>query len=358
MSRKVAGGIPNLDSIILNCLFQLNGERTIYSIFHLLQGKKSSQTIQDAHLFALTKFFGVFPSFTRESLETVIKHALDHNWITPCADQRFLFTNKGEEMLHLYNEEYPVPLYLNGWKYHHIDMQFWGKLSLVVQVISNLVFQKTQYIPIQKNKEIHIWIKTFLKNNHLSRNLLGNALFSELTECLEMDTNLDPSILVFRLTGYNTIGLTPQQAAEKLNMEFTRYNIEFINILHYILQQVTANMNRFSLLYSILTNTKSNKLLTNSSYKTYELLEKGYSIEEIAKYRSLKTGTIEDHIVEIALHIDHFSIDSFIDTQMQKRILAVVKQTSSKQLKLIRSIVESANYFQIRLVLAKYGVRQ
>ena len=58
-----------IESIILNCLKQLNGERTIYSIYHLLKGKKTSQTIQDAHLFEITHYFGVYQWFTREDLE-------------------------------------------------------------------------------------------------------------------------------------------------------------------------------------------------------------------------------------------------------------------------------------------------
>ena len=97
--------------------------------------------------------------------------------------------------------------------------------------------------------------------------------------------------------------------------------------------------------------------MTNSSYRTYKLLGKGYSIEEIAKHRRLQKSTIEDHIVEIALNIDDFSIDAYIDKQSQNRILTAAKQTASKQLKLIRSEVSTANYFEIRLVLAKYGVK-
>ncbi len=46
-----------LQTMILFCLQKINGERTIYSIYHLLKGKKSSQTIQDTHLFHLQPLF-------------------------------------------------------------------------------------------------------------------------------------------------------------------------------------------------------------------------------------------------------------------------------------------------------------
>jgi uncharacterized protein YpbB len=346
-----------IESIILNCLKQLNGERTIYSIYHLLKGKKTSQTIQDAHLFELTHYFGVYHWFTREDLEVVIKNLIGKQWITSCAEQRFRLTKAGEDILLQVSDQYPVPIYLNGFKYHQMDGKLWKRLSLLIQVISNLVNKETHYIPIQKNKETHSWLKSFLRRTKLQRNLLASTIYSELVDCLKTADHLDPSILIFRLTGYNRIGQTSQQTAEMLKMDFARYHLEFLNILHYLIEQVTTNKNRFPLLNSILEYKGQHIVMTNSSYRTYELLGKGYSIEEIAKHRRLQKSTIEDHIVEIALNIDDFSIDAYIDKQSQNRILTAAKRTASKQLKLIRSEVSTANYFEIRLVLAKYGVK-
>lgn len=351
-------GMSFIESIILTCLNQLNGERTIYSIYHLLKGKKTSQTIQDSHLFELTQYFGVYHWLTRENLEAIIKSLANHQLIMPCAEQRFRLTKTGEDHLFQFTHHYPVPIYLNGLKYHQVDLKFWERLSLLVQVISNLVHQETHYIPIQKNKETHSWLKSFLNKTKLQRSVLGRTLYSELVDCFNTAHLLDPSTLIYRLTGYNRIGQTSQQTAEMLKMEFERYHLEFLNTLHYVIDQVTANSKRFPLLSSLLENTGPHMVMTNSAYKTYELLKRGYSTEEIARYRRLKTSTIEDHIVEIALNVDDFSIDAYIDKQIQKRILAAAQRTASKQLKLIRSEVTSANYFEIRLVLAKYGVKQ
>jgi uncharacterized protein YpbB len=63
-----------IENILLYCLKQLNGERTIYSIYHLLNGKKSSQTLQDAHLFSLKRYFGILESLTRESFDERFNH--------------------------------------------------------------------------------------------------------------------------------------------------------------------------------------------------------------------------------------------------------------------------------------------
>ncbi|MEH7462882.1 recombinase RecQ, partial [Bacillus thuringiensis] len=39
-----------LQYTVLYCLKQLKGERTVSSIYHLLKGKRSSQTFQDGNM--------------------------------------------------------------------------------------------------------------------------------------------------------------------------------------------------------------------------------------------------------------------------------------------------------------------
>jgi uncharacterized protein YpbB len=345
------------DRVVLDCLKSLNGERTIYSIYHLLKGKKTSQTIQDAHLFQLTPYFGVYSSITRDAFEAVINKQSKQQWIVSCGDQRFGLTKAGEEYLLLLCNQYPAPIHLNGLKFHQKDMRFWERLSLLVQVVSNLVNKETNYIPIQKNKETHSWVKSFLQKTKLERNQIGKALYGELVSCLQGDNCPNPSFIIFRLTGFKRIGQTSQQIAEMLNMNTQQYQLEFLNILHYLIEKISTNKHQFPLLYAILENLHEKIVMTNSSYKTYELLKRGYTIEEVAEYRKLKTSTIEDHIVEIAFNMADFSIDNFVDQKKQKSIKTAAEKTASKQLKRIKNEVSAANYFEIRLVLAKHGVR-
>ncbi|MDQ0197461.1 YpbB family protein [Neobacillus ginsengisoli] len=344
----------NIENIILYCIKQLNGERTIYSIYHLLNGKKSSQTIQDAHLFSLKKFFRILESLTRESFDKIIEKIFEKKLIRKCGEQRFLLTPTGD--IHL--EKIQLPIYINGWSYQQTANLFWERLTLLVQVTSNLVFQETHYIPIQKNKEVHFWLKSTLKDFHVPRSEIGKLLFSELMDCFEEDKNIDPSFLVFRLTGYQKIGLTPLQMSQKFKINSIDYHIEFINVLHFLIRKVENIHNHSQLLPELLKGLIQDDSLTQSSRKTWVLLKQGYSIEQIAGFRRLKKSTIEDHIVEFALNVNDFSIDDYVDNVIQKRILEISQQTESKQLKLIRNYLEAASYFQIRLVLAKYGDRQ
>jgi uncharacterized protein YpbB len=78
-------------------------------------------------------------------------------------------------------------------------------------------------------------------------------------------------------------------------------------------------------------------------------------VEQISRIRNLKRSTIEDHIVEIALHIKNFDLAAYVPKDKEKRILEAAKETSAKKLKLIREYAEDASYFEIRLVLARNG---
>ncbi len=346
------------ETLILHLIKQLNGERTIYSIYHLLKGKKSSQTIQDAHLYNISRYFGIYQRVSRESLEKTVRQAMTGNRIVLCGDQRYQLTQSGAHLLAGSIKNISDLKYINGWKYNQMDIQFWERLSVFTQVVSNLVHYEPHYIPVQKDKQTLRWLKSFFEKNQMSRSLLGRTLFSELMDCLQKADNIDPSIFVFRLTGHNQIGLTAQQTAEKFGMEPFRYHLEFLNIIHYFLSQLTFDNGRFPLLRLLLSDQAQNEALTKSTQKTYELLKKGFSIEEMAGLRNLKMNTIEDHIVELALNMKNFSIDGFVDKQKEQKILHAARLTESKQLKKIKNLVPAVNYFEIRLVLAKHEGKQ
>ncbi len=350
---RKSGGLHmlQLEAIILYCLKQLNCERTIYSIYHLLNGKKSSQTIQDAHLFSMKRFFGIYETLTRESFDDIIASMHKKELIDDCGEQRYHLTQSGKHRL----EIIPLPTYMNGWDYHPFTSLFWERLSLFIQVTSNLVFGEARYIPIQKNHEVHLWLKSALKEIQIPRKELGNSAYSELVECFNAEKDINPAILVFRLTGFQQIGLTPQQTAKKLDMDVHEYHIEFIHTLHYLLQTIKRNINRYNILPLLLKDMQEGDELTISARKTWNLLEQGYTLMQIADIRRLKISTIEDHLVEFSLHVDSFSIDPYVEKDLQLKIADISQHIGTRQLRLIKDNLKEATYFQIRLVLAKYG---
>ncbi|MEH7075638.1 helix-turn-helix domain-containing protein [Neobacillus drentensis] len=345
--------MQQIESIILYCSNQINRERTIYSIYHLLNGKKSSQTIQDAHLFSLKKFFGIYDQLSREDFEEIIQGMLNKSWMKNIGNHRYCLTSHGMTLL----EAGQLPEYINGWNYNHVTNLFWERLSLLIQVVSNIMFGETKYIPIQKNQEVHKWIKFFLKNVNIPKIEIGSTAYSELLECFKAGSSVDPSLVVFRLTGFHQIGLTPHQAARQLNLNIHDYQIGFTNTLHYLLSYIKEDGKQYKILPYLIYDLMQNDELTLTTRKTQRLLNQGYTLDMIANIRKLKLSTIEDHLVELALNMEGFSIDSYVDKELQKEILEISQRIATKQLKLIREKIMNATYFQIRLVLAKYGDR-
>ncbi|MDQ0271117.1 helix-turn-helix domain-containing protein [Cytobacillus purgationiresistens] len=341
--------------VILHCLQRIEGQRTVYSVFHLLNGKKTSQTIQDAHLFHLSAFFHLFPSLTRKEFTDYIKRMENEQLIIQKEDLHFVVPKRDHWKAVDANI---LPKYVDGWRYHRYSRMLWERISLLVQVISHLNKQNQKYLPIQTKKELHVWLKKYLVQSKMSREDLAQGIYNELYTCLSHDDDINPVIFVIRLTGFNKIGLTASQAAEKLKMENDVYHIHFLNILHCILQKADESPEKFPLLNRLMTDVdKLTSLLTISASRTYRLIQKGFALDEISISRNLKRGTIEDHIVEIALNISDFKIDQYVSQLKQQLIVEASKKLTSKQLKHIRQSVPEADYFEIRLVLAKNGIR-
>lgn len=347
-------GITYLETVILSILKRINGERTIYSLFHLLQGKRSSQTIQDAHLYKITPYFHTYPSVTREGLEKMINRLQHRGLVEEIADTKVILTGKGEATLEQKLSEYRLPDYLNGWKYHQVTDSFWERLTLLIQVSSNLINHERSFIPVRNKRETLTWVKHYIKQQNEDRCKLAERLYGELTSALDNEKT-KPELVVIRLTGYRKIGLTTMQAAEWIGLEPAHYHFEFLNCLHAMFDKVLENSHAYPLLNGLIKKAERNVPLTISTDKTYKLMQKGYTLEEIAAVRNLKQSTIEDHVVEIALSIKEFNIDHYVPLNKRESILQAAQRNSAKKLKQIKEQVADASYFEIRLVLAKYG---
>ncbi|MFS0863519.1 helix-turn-helix domain-containing protein [Fredinandcohnia sp. 179-A 10B2 NHS] len=345
--------------LLLYCLYKLNGERTVYGIFHLLTGKKSSQTIGDANLYGLSHLFGTIKSITREQIQESTKLLLSKQLISEVGkDQnKYIITQKGKDVLTKSFESWPLPASLNGWKYNDTSTLFWQRLSLLTQVLSNLIYERKHYTAIQQDDHVIEWMKSFLRHNQRNRHELSQMVLQECLTYLENVTEQEATIFVMRLTSANRIGYTNEQISSFLSIDETYCHLLFINVLQKFIHTIESNMKNYPVFSQILNNkNKDHVSLTSSTRHTYELLQKGLTLEEIANSRNLKKNTIEDHIVEIIHNIPGFSIDEFVSEEHQEKVLTSYKKLKTKQLRPLKeSVGNQISYFEIRLVLAKCG---
>ncbi|MEH7236893.1 helix-turn-helix domain-containing protein [Bacillus sp. JJ1562] len=345
--------------LILKCIDKLNGERTVYGIYHLLNGKKSSQTIGDANLFNLTPLFGILKPLDREQFNKEIKLLLQLfliEEITPSSN-KFIVNASGYSVLIDEQKKKSIPANLNGWKYNDQSILLWRRLSLLTQVLSNLIEEKKQYTPIQQDEAVFDWVKEFLMKNGKNKYFLADSLYKEVLKSLEMVSELEATIFVMRLTSSTRIGYTIEQISSLLNEDETWCQILFLHTLHKIVKQLEINGEKFPILISMTkTNQDKNVLLTASTKTTYQMLMQGKTIDEIAVIRNLKQNTIEDHVVEVTHQKPDFSIDPFVSPEHQQLILSTYQTMQTKQLRPLKEKLSTdISYFEIRLVLARMG---
>lgn len=345
-----------LSALLLKCLWELNGERTIYSIYHLLVGKKSSQTLQDAHLFQLAPFFKTLPDMRRSQFNHDIQFLIQQQYVD--YDPKTLIgcvTEKGSEAYLAYFEKVAIPKYLNGLKFQDVTIQMWKRLTLLVQALSYMNHAENRYYPVTRDPDTQAWVKHYLFHHKEQKGDLASALHEELSTLLTPPFPEDPVSVIWRLSGYQMVGYTDKQTAEYLSLEQSEYHFRFLNALHYWIQRTVANPNQFRVMHSLVEDLYQKIPLTNTAAKTAELLAMNNTVEKVAFLRNLKQSTIEDHIIEIAMNDPSFSIEPFIDLQLAKEIVAVARQLKVKKLKPIKEQIHTANYFQIRLALARLG---
>ncbi|WP_366595924.1 helix-turn-helix domain-containing protein [Bacillus pumilus] len=339
-----------LDVMLMDSVYKLNSERSISAVYHLFKGKKSSQTIQDASLFELSRYFGCYPGFTRDQLNRSALKLEEKHYIRK-TDETLSITEAGQQMLHQHFSEKPMPAYFHGAKYHDKAKMLWMRLSLLVQVLSHHMAGSHQYVPIQRDVSVQSWTKSFLKQ-HQQKSKLSEELHHELEKLLMNLSDQEALIFVYSLTSHERIGRTYQQMAEWMKEDVWYVYLLFWNVLHYFIQ--SAQKGEAPTLQKLVGDLEFKRVLTTSTHKTLELVQKGFDIEQIAHIRSLKKATIEDHIVELSIHEPSFSIDPYVSIKEQREILAVARELQTNKMKLIKEKLEHPfTYFQIRLALTR-----
>jgi uncharacterized protein YpbB len=343
--------------VLLYCFNQLRGERSLSAIYHLLNGKKSSQTIQDGKLFNLSHMFSLFPRLTRQQINHACEMILQEELIVQLPNQHYNITEKGKIVLDEIFRVKPIPLELNGWEYGDTGRIFWRRLSLLVQVLSNLVYERQQYLPLTKSQEDLQWVKNFLKQTHYTKTDLINLLYEEMKDSLQLQSNKAATIFIQRLTSSKKIGKTFEQIAAKDKEDPIYIYILFWKVVHsiiYLLQQ--SSENQYVVLKEIIKGKLHKNVLTASTATTLSYLLQGKGISEIAIIRRLKESTIEDHIVEITLHDNAYTPYAFLSLEDYKRINSAIELLKTHQLKKVKEYLHHQySYFQIRLAYAMNG---
>ncbi|GEL76130.1 helix-turn-helix domain-containing protein [Tenuibacillus multivorans] len=333
--------------VISHMLYKLNGERTISSAFHILRGKRSSQTLQDIHLFGLQPYYGIYPKLRSATYHRWIDSFVSQNLII-IRDESFECTGK------IHFQTGNLRDKINGFKYHRVDLDWFSAIQLVCQTLSNIHKQNKHFIPVIDDVEIQYQVKQLMKK-YRHHDQLVHLFHNELKSVLEQIGELEAELMVQQFTGANRIGLSKKQLADDYQVYEEDIHLTTMSAIHQLIQIVEYNTEEYPIL-NLFISQKRHQSITDSAEKTYRFLNNGLTLKEIENIRQLRPSTIRDHVVEIATQLEHFDIDSFVSKDIEEKIIRVIEKVETRRLKVIKEQLDDhISYFQIRLVLAKYN---
>lgn len=343
----------NLSSILLTIISRIDGERKIYAGLHLLRGKRSGQTLQDVEYYGLKDFFGILPKLSTEQFNKVAQQLTDQQLIVTMNDSFVKLTEQGR------SEVAKIPSYqFNGWDYRGREMIFLGRLSLTVQTLSNFKAGEKTFMPVQKERDIQDFVKSFLHNKPIGDPAFSRLVGKELRVCFTRSgiDDIQKQIVTYRLSGFGLSGWTWDQLSNTLKRNPFDIRLLFIEAIHMLLADI-MNSSDLPLLRKLAENVKVSTYLTDSSVKTKQLFKRGLSIEDIVNVRKLKKSTIEDHFVEMSINDLEFPLTDFVSEEDIAAVIEKVSELGTRRLRVLKSEFESLSYFQLRLILgARTGV--
>ncbi|WP_262173018.1 helix-turn-helix domain-containing protein [Saccharococcus sp. Marseille-Q5394] len=339
----------NLSSILLFVISKMNGQRTLNAGLHLLRGKKSGQTLTDVEYFNVKPFFAILPKLEETTYTKAIDKLLDSGLIIQ--DEKFIkLTEEGSKSI----KDLP-DFHFRGWDYRGREMIFFGRIALLVQTLSYVRKGEFSFNPIQKDRDIQIFVKRFLERQPITDPGFAKQIGDELKKAVLKSgmNDIQKYIFVCRLTGKTETAKTWDQLSSELEMGTDALRLQYIESLHRLLP-IVEDSDEFSFLNKIAFGIKVHSYLTDSAMHTKRLFDQGHSMASIASIRKLKMSTIEDHIIEMAMNDKRFPVTHFVSEELIHAVVSKSLELGTKRLKLLKDEFETLSYFELRLILTAY----
>jgi uncharacterized protein YpbB len=341
-----------LEGLFLFAAARFRGERTPQAIVHLLRGRKNNQVIADAALFGTSMLYGVMHTYTNKEVREKLDALIERRWIEVRQAEKagVACSAIGLETLRELESQFHYSICTNAIASVHEKVRavrFWKKVSLFVQTLSHLVEGETLFYPVIEQRQLQQEVKQVLAS-YPDKREAARQTKEELARWMEVLQEEERQLLLLRLSGKARVGLTYRQLADELGM------VEEAAALHVIrlaAEQVKRLSNStFPVLARLAYSGNGDVTLTQSAQQTKGMLALGLSFDEIVRRRRLKPGTIEDHIVEIAIADPAFDIGRFVPEEKMRRIHQVIREKGMKKIGDIRREVgEGYSYLEIRL---------
>ncbi|MGD8189161.1 helix-turn-helix domain-containing protein [Brevibacillus ginsengisoli] len=353
-----------LHAFVIKGLIPLENERTVMSLYYVLKGRKSNQTEQDTHMYGLCSYYRFFSALSKEKWEEILQQLVNNQMIqivehsSNQEKETFRVTSKGKALV----EEAEAKYSFSQW-FPSITATapvkeselFWKRLHLMTQTISQLLQRNTAFFPVVTDKLVQNWVKQKLRDHSARERWLSTFALELYQLLIPYPTHLQ-RLLMDQLSGIGQVGHTLEQLAQSEQLPVFLVRLKFryllINLMTTLLE---SEETKYPLMKQLLNTTLAQPFgLSTSAAATYHYLLQTQDIDQIAKRRGLRKGTIEDHLVEIVLHCPAWDHSQFLTQSAKIEIITASQELGTKRLKLLREhLANRYTYLQIRLALAQ-----
>lgn len=345
-----------LDLLILEGIKQFDKERSLSAVLHLLSGRVSVQTKQDAQLFKLLHLYGTTPFLTETLYTERISSLVTKNYVSLQSNEAHkygLLLDKGKKALQ--EVDNTAIQYFSNINFNQEREKFLTRTYLFTQTIANIGNGNYHFIPIIDCFTTKRWMKKVYQSFKGREGEYLSLFHKELKLLLQQLKMREAEMFVDRLTGIHSFGLSMQQLAFVNDCSIYDIYITIHAISERFINLIQENKKDFIIFQMIMPKMSKQKNISASAQSTLRLLNEGFSLEAISLRRNLQLNTIHDHIVEIALSTEDFPIRPYVSKQVEKQVQEVAVSLKTRRLKDIKEAFSNkqVDYFQIRLALAR-----
>ncbi|GEN33739.1 helix-turn-helix domain-containing protein [Aneurinibacillus danicus] len=340
------------EGLFLVAAARFRGERTSQAIVHLLRGRKNNQVIADAALFGTSMLYGIMRNVSGEAVRSRLDALIERGWIEVHQGEKeqVYCSMTGKEELRKLNAEFRYEACLSAVASVHEKVRavrFWKKFSLFIQTLSHLIAQETLFYPVVEQRELQQEVKRVIMS-YADKRSLALQTKQEIARWMGEVEEEERQIILRRLSGKARAGLTYRQLADAIGTDEGAAALHIIRLAAEQLARLASGA--YPVLSELADSRAGEAMLTRTAQQTKALLDMGYSFKEIVKRRRLKPGTIEDHLVEIAIADPSFDISRFVSRQKMDRIHAIMREKGTKKIgEIRREAGEEYSYLEIRL---------
>jgi uncharacterized protein YpbB len=185
-------------------------------------------------------------------------------------------------------------------------------ILLANQVISEYSFGNRRYIPVNDDQPINYGVKRWfkqLKQINSTPAAITEMYVKALTQIVQGLAGHDADLLVNYLPNHLDSGMTISQLADYDEVSKFQMELKLRIIFTKVIEQIFKN--QIEPFNDLLKICLKSSVLPESTIQTWQAIQQGYQLKQIAHLRRIKENTVREHVLMIAILNDDFPYAAF-----------------------------------------------